>query len=113
MAPSRRPMKKLLPIVLVLSIAVPVMLVLLRALRMNPDLSALAQNVGVAVGWSMIFVGLVAMTLGACLSEDKHKIYQGGFCVLLGAAISTFSLPALIAALVLAAWVDHKGRSVL
>lgn len=106
-------MKKLLPIVLVFSLAVPLLLWLLGALRLRPDLPELAQNVGVAVGWSMVFVGLVAMTLGACLSSDKQKIYQGGFCVLLGVAISTFSLPAFVAALALAAWVDHKGRSIL
>lgn len=89
------------------------MLWLLRTMRLRPNLIGLAQNVGVAVGWSMVFIGLVAMTLGACLGDDKHKVYQGGFCALLGVVISTFSLPALITALVLAAWVDHKGRSVL
>lgn len=59
----------------------------------------------------MIVTGVFAMIFSAAFTEGKERIYQGAFCALIGIAISTFSLPAFIAAIALVAWMDFRGRS--
>jgi hypothetical protein len=103
-------MKKLLPVVIIATLGGPLLLVILRWLEVGFSPIEAFRAICMAIGWSMTIVGVLAIASSAFLASDKTKFYQGGVCALLGVAIATYSLPALIAAIALVAWMDYRGR---
>jgi hypothetical protein len=104
-------MKKLLSISIILAVSVAAVLSVFEEMEVLFDFQRLAQACGVFIGWSMAVVGIISVILSAAFTEGKERIYQGAFFTLLGISISTLSLTAFIAAIILVGWLDLRGRT--
>lgn len=106
-------MKKLAHTILLTAIILFLLEFLPRPSGLNFNLSTIARTAAYIIGSAAAITGLYKVVVSAFYKADKHAFYQGAFCILLGMAIASFSVWPFVPAIVLIAWLDHKGQSII